>query len=234
MRTLETSFRVVEAALPRPTLKVLSGGTVARFAEQTAHQAALQKTARYISGLTALILLLSHGFLQEQGVLQRTLDEISEDVFFLVLNPFAQEDQELKARYLASFYQEEFEDGVPAVDSTRRRDQIPRRKIRASINRQTGQGPLGLKAASILVQTYSGYVHAASPHIMEMYSIEKSQFLLSGVMIPHFYFSHVEDSWNYFYRGLLTEMLLALAAGKLDLYRELDTASRSFAKIMPN
>lgn len=42
----------------------------------------LQKFARLISGLHSLRLLLGSGFLQEMGVIQRTLDDFEEDILF--------------------------------------------------------------------------------------------------------------------------------------------------------
>ena len=43
----------------------------------------IQKLARVITGLRGAAALLDQGLVQEQGVIERTLDEIGEDIAFL-------------------------------------------------------------------------------------------------------------------------------------------------------
>jgi hypothetical protein len=165
---LQDAFRLLEAKLPPPMPRAVYGRIYPRYREQSVHQAALQKLARYLSGLKALTILLSHRLLQEDGVLKRTLDELGEDILFLVMMPETVEESALHQRYLTAFYQEEFDENVKPLDSTRTRDQIRRKKIRAYLERrQSTPVEKGKQAASLVYQSYSGYVHAASPHLME-------------------------------------------------------------------
>jgi hypothetical protein len=85
LKALEAAFRRIEVRVPPPTRKVWKNGFVFRYAEQTIHQAIVQKLARTISGLHAVDLLLGRGFFQEQGMIQRALDELGEDIVFLSL-----------------------------------------------------------------------------------------------------------------------------------------------------
>ena len=71
------------AGCVRPPEAVLFGkGLVYRYVDRDIHQALIQKLARIVSGLHAARLLMTHGFVQEQGALQRMLDEFNEAVTF--------------------------------------------------------------------------------------------------------------------------------------------------------
>lgn len=82
---LERAFRQLEMKVPPPKRKTWSDGFVFRFVEQTIQQAIVQKLARIISGLHAIETLLARGLFQEQGVIQRAVDELQEDIWFLSL-----------------------------------------------------------------------------------------------------------------------------------------------------
>lgn len=70
-----------------------------------------------------------------------------------------------------------------------------------------------LDAGETISKTYSGYVHAASPQIMDMCGGEPPRFHLTGMNGTARIAEHVEDAWNYFYRGLLTVTIVAKALG---------------------
>jgi len=55
-------------------------------------------------------LLLSHGFVQEQAVLQRTIDETNEDIDFLVYAVTNDTVTELHERFLEAFWEEEIDE----------------------------------------------------------------------------------------------------------------------------
>ncbi len=80
---MKNAFRRLETQVPPPQLVPWGDNFVFRHVEKTIEQALLQKAARSISTLHAIDVLLLHGHLQEQAALQRILDEISEDIFFL-------------------------------------------------------------------------------------------------------------------------------------------------------
>jgi hypothetical protein len=114
---------------------------------------------------------------------------------------------------LRVFWQEEFDEDVPPVDSTRTRYQVSRSEIRnfiASIESGVGSD-LAIKAGNSLAQTYSGFVHDAAPHIMEMCVEPEARFALAGVFDPTLLHDHFEDFWNYVYRGLIACRFGALA-----------------------
>jgi hypothetical protein len=135
------------------------------------HQALVQKLARVVSGLHAIRFLWEVGFLQEQASLQRVFDEITEDISFLAFSVTYNDSTEAHKTYLDAFFQEEF-DQNDAVASSIERATVSRKKIRAYIDRVVS-GAKGssknLDASRTVSKAYSGYVHAASPQIMDMW-----------------------------------------------------------------
>lgn len=162
---MERTVNVLAMRVPAPTRVPYKDSFVYRHVEKTVHQAIVQKLARLVSGLHAARLLLEAGFVQEQAVLQRTIDEITEDISFLSFSVISGELTSLHKRYLDSFFQEEF-DPCDTVASSKERAMIPRKKIRAYLDRCLS-GPKGsskhLDASRTVSKAYSGYVHAASP-----------------------------------------------------------------------
>ena len=67
------AFRRLETQLDAPEQIPHKDGFIFRFKEKGIHQALIQKLARYITGLTAVDVLLTHGLSQEQGVIKRVL-----------------------------------------------------------------------------------------------------------------------------------------------------------------
>ncbi|PHQ97795.1 MAG: hypothetical protein COB40_02750 [Marinosulfonomonas sp.] len=171
-----------------------------RYEEKTIQQAILQKTARYISGLQAAELLLKNRFLQELGALQRTLDEFQEDVIFLTLG-YMFGFEKLHEDYLQAFWAEESEMSVST-----NRYQTPRKKIRAYISRIANNGTAAsreIEVASYLARSFSGYVHGASPHIMDMFDPPSKGFKLNGISDPNLVEDHSSDFENYWFRGTI-------------------------------
>ena len=112
LAVLERAFRRLESQVPPPIKLPFKDGFQLRYAEKTPQQALLQKFARHISGLRALDLLLLHGLAQEQGVIQRTLDDIEEDIFFITLGLTTGNWTENHTKYLEYFWMEEDGSGV--------------------------------------------------------------------------------------------------------------------------
>jgi hypothetical protein len=80
---MEQAFRDLENQVSPPKRQPYKNGFVFRYQERSIYQALLQKLARQISGLHGIDVLLLNGLEQERCVLQRTLDEIGEDIVFL-------------------------------------------------------------------------------------------------------------------------------------------------------
>jgi hypothetical protein len=231
------AFSRFAGALPSPQLVPFAHGHVYRYVEQLIEQALVQKLARVISGLRAAALLLDHGYTQEQGVIQRTLDELGEDITFLAAALTNDKRTEMHDQYLDAFYEEEF-DPVTGKPLTRKKRNLPRRdSIVAYITRVLG-GPnvnpsLAIDSARHISKIYSGFVHGASPHIMDMYAGDPPRFHLSGMAGTSRVELAQDDLWNYFYRGVGSAIVVAKAMGDASAVAHLYDYRKHFEKCSP-
>lgn len=213
LETLTSAFRQIEAAVPRPKFVPAQGNYAFRYTEKTLDQALVQKLARVVSGLGAATVLLERGFTQELGALQRTLDEIGEDIAFLCLPLHGEPRSNLHQRYLDAFYEEEIDKSGDPRRSPQRREMVPRRKIRAAIANSSvaPSNPSDhIEVLRTVDKVYSGFVHAASPHIMDMYGGGPAHFHIEGMLGTPRIEEARRDLWNYFYRGMAQLMLVAM------------------------
>ncbi len=221
LRNMEDTLSIFESKVPCPVLISTSTGYIVRYKEKNIHQALVQKLARVISGLHAAKLLLSHGFVQELGALQRMLDEFNEDITFLASGIIYNEIGDLHKRYLQYFYQEEFDESGRPLCLTEGRPTIPRKKIHAYLAKLMAPGiPENVKRESskAISKVYSGYVHGASPQIMDMCIGDPPNFKVKGMSDTQRLTDHADDLWNYFYRAILSFAMVAKAFGDDDLF----------------
>ncbi|MBI3730252.1 MAG: hypothetical protein HY254_18215 [Burkholderiales bacterium] len=205
---------------------------VYRYVEKTIHQAIVQKVARIVSTLSAAHLLMHHGFVQEQACLQRILQELNEDVYFLSIATINNDVTALHKSYLEAFYEEEFDANTP-LESTQKRIMIPRQKIQAYLASVGGSGldrSTGNNLLKTLSKTYSGFVHGASPQIMEMYGGDPPKFHVYGLLGTSRYQEHRDDLWNYFYRSILAFGFAAKAFGDQRLFDQISAFLYKFEK----
>lgn len=215
------TLKKFESKVPPPQKVPFYDSFVYRYVEKTIHQAIVQKLARIISGLHVAKLLLEKGFVQEQGVIQRVLDELNEDILFLAYSILQNELTPLHVKYLDAFYMEEF-DGHTPQDSTQKRPMVSRDKIRAYVSRAdlAGINPSdGVKYTRSISKTYSGYVHGASSHIMDMYGGNPPHFHAHGMCGTERQQEHRYDLWNYFFRGIISFAMAAKAFGDEELFQ---------------
>jgi len=131
LQNMADILMALEKRVPPPQQVALKNGFVFRYKEQSIHQALIQKLARIVSGLQAAWILLKHGFVQEQAVMQRMLDEFQEDTLFLASAVILNNTTALHTEYLVAFFEEEFDKPEDPLSSTQKRPMIPRKKIRA-------------------------------------------------------------------------------------------------------
>ena len=216
--------------VPPPQRAPFFDGFVFRFTERTAEQAIIQKLARIITGLRAAHALLKQGLLQEQAVIERVIDEFHEDVLFLSYGILKGETETHKS-FLAAFYEEEFDNPRSAIASTQKRGPVPRRKIQAYLARVEGSigNPSDNQEQSrTLSKAYSGFVHGASPQIMDLYVGDPPHFHVRGMLGTPRIAEYEFDIWNYFYRGIMAFAFAAKAFGDEELFQELLIQKRNF------
>jgi hypothetical protein len=230
---MEEVFSLLEAKVPRPQRVPLKDGYWFRYREKSPQQAIVQKLARYVSGLRAARLLHRHGFVQEQASLQRMLDEFSEDISFLALGLKKGEMTRRHQDYLRFFYEEEFANpDAPLDPEQRRRPSVPRKKIQSYLVQHITAEGLDPAMASAAFKTvggsYSGFVHGASPQIMDMYGGDPPRFHLAGMLGTPRIEGAERDLWNYVFRGLLALGSAAAAFGEDELFQGIVRAITEF------
>lgn len=214
-------FRHLEQKIPPPKRAIVLGISTFRYEEQLPEQALVQKLAREVSGLVATKKLHDSGLFQEQGVLQRTLDEINEDIAFLAFGICQEEDlPELHTRYLKAFWQEEFSEDETGLSSVGR-VYPPRRKIRSYLNRFVTQEPEAANRQTASISSMnSGYIHGASPHIMDMCWGEDALFQLDGMTGTPLEPTYRQYLDNNLYRATISVGFTAKALGDVGLFEE--------------
>lgn len=230
---MDSVFQALERQVPKPMKIPFIDSFVFRYKEQSINQALIQKLARVVSGLYAAKCLLEKGFVQEQGIMQRVLDELGEDILFLVYGLVNEDITDLHKRFLLSFYEEEFDIPDSPIKSSQKRDMIPRKKIRAYIAKMEGSNlnPSDeIELSKTISKAYSGYVHGASPQIMDMYGGDPPRFHVSGMLGTPKITAHRKDLWNYFYRGIISFLLVAKVFGDENLYKSLSDYLDAFEK----
>lgn len=195
-----------------------------RFANEGVAEAVLLKGVRIISALNSLVWLLRGGYVQEMGVICRTIDEFFVDIIFL-LEGFP--DKELTApqrQFLEDFYQEEFDQPESPLESTQRRKTVRRQKIHAAVGRIMEDVVDPQQAQEMfrtLSQAFSGYVHGAYQHIMELYGGDPPRFHLDGMLDTPRIRAFEEYMEHNIYRGIQALMVIAIAFKREHVFTEL-------------
>lgn len=231
---MDRALDALSAMLPPPCAVPFKDSFVYRHVEQLPEQAIVQKLARLPTGLRAAKLLLEAGLFQEQAALQRLIDEIGEDIVFLSIPLMYGGAQALHTEYLQAFFAEEF-DPATGLPTAQDRPMVRRKKIRAFI----AQSPIATPDPSghigvtrTLSKAYSGYVHAASPQIMDMYGGNPPRFHTQGMSGTPREAEHRQDIANYFYRSVTAFAIAARALGHQPLFDHLFAHSRQYETVM--
>ena len=228
LTAMERFVHCLVKRVPPPQLVTHRGTRVFRHVEKSIVQAIVQKLVRMVSTLHAARLLQNHGFVQEQGALQRILDEIQDDIRFLTYGVISDDLTSLHQRYFNAFFEEEF-DGDDALGPTQKRPMISRKNIRAHNARKTSPNPsLEVEASRTIHKIFSGYVHVASSHVMDMYGGNPPRFHMSGMRDTPLGAEHQKDLWNCFYRGTMALVLAAMVLGDDVLFDEIRDYERWF------
>jgi len=230
---MKSSLFVLEQQVPPPVKVPFRDQFVFRYTERTIEQALVQKLARVVTGLHSARILLNSGFLQEHAAIQRMLDEFQQDISFLSYARLFNDVTALHARYLDAFYEEEFDDPASLMESTQKRPSIPRQKIRAYIAQKEAEASdpsRGIELRRTLSKAYSGFVHGASPQIMNMYGGNPARFHASGMLGTPHESDHRKDLWNYFYRGLISFDEVAMVFAHPELIEKVRSFLLAFKK----
>jgi len=236
LETALSQLEVMYAEMGNATGNVLyrDVGPYRQFRHETPTEslACYLKGVKSISTLNACLILLRHGYTQEIGALCRMVDDFCNEIFFL-LKPQGEDggfsdDQIL---FLESFFQEELDQPGDPLASTQKRATVPVRKIHATFAKLASTELNSSDAQELLrttQQAFSGYVHGAYPHIMEMYGGNPPQFHMSGMLgTPRI------DEWRwqlvcYVYRVSMASVFIARKLGLEEMEKSLRVFLKEF------
>ena len=220
---MTAALRKFEAAVAAPAKVAHRGSFVYRYANKGVREALVQKMVRNVSGLNAVGVLLAAGYVQEVGVLFRTLDEIHEDIAFLATAETNGVTERHK-KFLDAFYADAVFSRPEGSLEIPKADLVPRKKIRAHTVNTLSKGvnvSNALSASESVSTAYSGYVHAASENIMDLYGGSPPRFHVAGMRGTPRITTFVADAHNYVYRGLMSTIMAAKAFGDRALVDDL-------------
>ncbi len=219
----DRAFRMLEARIPVPVRVPYGNDFVFRYEKHTPEIVAIQKLSRLSTGLKASTALLDLGFYQELGAIFRMLDEFREDVQLMWDAIRNQGISDVQQQFIDEFFQEEFDSASP-LESTQKRHRVPRAKIQAAIAKMGAKvlNPSDAhKVARTLANTFSGYVHGSSVHILEMCEGDPPRYYLNGMRGTRHQETFEKTTLKHFHRSLGAFFDAAMAFGIDDLAHDL-------------
>jgi hypothetical protein len=218
--------RLTEAVPPAELVEVSEKFPGWRYKEQLPEQAVVIKLARLLSALQAANILLDRGLVLDVGSSKRIFDEMVEDVLFVLGSIGQKLHTPHHEKFLKEFWQEEFEVFETAELTNLDRVRVPRKKIRAFNSKLQGTNvdpEIRKNVQEVIGKTYSGYVHGAAVHTMEIYGGEKPQFNVFGMKHTPPWLTQAEDLKLYFHRAVCVFGMVAGAFGDQTLLDKLLT-----------
>lgn len=161
---------------------------------------AILKCARCISGVRSSILLISRGFYQEAGAVFRMVHEFWQEITFIL-----SANGRKYWKFMRDFYVEEFSDFSNISETQVKRARIASKDVQRSLERilrKEGDRTAYDDGSSRIFSAYSGYVHGAYPHIMEMVRGQPAQISCGFKVIPQRERALWRDCISYSYRTL--------------------------------
>ena len=224
IRITEKAFHILESLIEKPILIEKDYGKVFRYERPTIQAALILKAARVVSGLNSSLLLLKHGYTQEAYGIFRTIDEFNEDITFLII-PIVQDGlSDDHKRYIEYMFQEEKTRKGDTYVIDKKRPMVPRKKIQRAIaefSAHLAEKNQTYDVHKTIHATFSGYIHGAANHILDMYGGDPPRFHVNGTLGTPRVEESIKCANNYFYRSLLSLMMIASACGQEKLQEEL-------------
>ena len=188
LQRLEHHYNLMAGAVGQPVAQRLTTNKVEGFWFRYPHQSdtllCFLKGVKLISTLNGALVLLNAGCVQECSALFRVAIDCYTDIMFWLLPGDGDKPSQNQDRFFDEFFQEEFEDPAYPLGSQQKRDSVPRKTIMASVaklTKDTLNPSDGHSTFLTLHRAFSGYLHGAYPHIMELYGGEPPRFHMSGM-----------------------------------------------------
>lgn len=85
-----------------------------------------------------------------------------------------------------------------------------------------------MHVTNLIGKAFSGYIHGAGSHIMELYGGEPAHFHVEGMVGTPLWMDQVQNQENYFHRSINSFGLAALAFGRNELYETIRAFRQHF------
>lgn len=217
---LEALYRAMDSAAGPVLFRDVGPYHQFRHERLTESLACYLKGIKAISTLNACVLLLRSGHTQEVGALCRMVDDFCNEILFLLVPQAGDNFSEDQLRFLENFFQEEFERPDDPLRSEQKRDTVSMKKIFATFGKLAA-GEVNPSDAQELLRTvhqaFSGYVHGAYPHIMEMYGGNPPRFHVSGMLGTPRVNEWQNQLVGYVQRLIIASVFVARKMGATDL-----------------
>ena len=177
------------------------------------------KGVKLVSTLNAALVLLRAGYVQECGALFRIASDCYSDILFILVPRDGDRPSPGQERYFDEFFQEEFEDPAFPLGANQKRDNVSRKTIFASFGKLVKDqlNPSDAQSALLTIhKAFSGYVHGAYPHIMELYGGDPARFHMSGMANTPRQTETLTQFVTELYRAIMATELVARKLGLED------------------
>lgn len=203
-------------SFPTPQIVRRGNGFVDRHdgPERTYRLVCYLKAVKVCSTLNGLMLLIDNAYVQEAYALARIAQDQIDDIRFLVA-PRGKEGQvsERQALMINEFFEEEFDSSDP-IGSSNNRDRVPRAKIHAAITNDMSNPSTGNAILRMIYRMFSGYVHGAYVHIMELHD-DSGKYAMAGT--PRHMADAIDYTPNFLYQAVLAVEMLVDRTSRKDL-----------------
>ncbi len=218
-KVLTQFLRSLETSELHPEIVDRAGHEAVRYVDLTSQEALILKYARLVSLTDTLLLLVEAGKVQEQGIIQRAIEEVNEDILYISLNVTGSAKSDKFDNYLEEFWKEDYADPSDPV-GTRIGRGYSRKGIRSFISRALNQPDPSTADANSrsIYEMYSGFTHGAAPQILEIYNYDDQRFETEGIRGTNRHLDYIFDAQNSIYRALLSMGLIAKAFGSQDMF----------------
>jgi hypothetical protein len=204
------------APAPRRVFTKQAEGFWFRYPSQSDTLLCFLKGVKLVSTLNAALLLLRAGYVQECGALFRIAADCYSDILFCLVPRDGDKLSRDQERFFEEFFQEEFDDPAYPLGSNQKRDNVPRKTVFASFGNLVRDQLNPSDAQSTLLtlhKAFSGYVHGAYPHIMELYGGDPPRFHMSGMTNTPRQVETLTQFLTELYRAIMASELVARKVG---------------------
>ncbi len=212
LTTASENYSLLNSEFEQP--RMLDERVGFRHSYYSAELCVLLKAGKLISNNWGIQTLAQHRMPQEAFSLVRISDDMVSEIVFALT-----EEGAPLFKFLKAFFEEEFSNFEKPLSGPRKRATTSKRKLHASYSRLASEVMNPSDAALIVdsVSTaFSGYIHGAYPHLMEMYGGKPSQYHLHKLPASEYTESVNFQLSTYVYQSFVVLSLLAQKIGQIE------------------